>query len=300
LQLVHHRYLPHNEEIEIKMGPVPLIDLVLDARKKGRAVGSFSCLNLETAAAIVSAAEEVGIPVAVAFTARHASWVDLPALAAALRSLADRASVSVAVHLDHATDLETVRIALENGFTSVMIESPRGELEDQVRFVREVVTLAHRYGATVEAELTPIPQKESLEGGQQLLEMTDPMRAAYFAHLTGIDILAVSVGNVHHQDPGEASLDLSRLREIASSAPCALSLHGGSGLSDSLLLSAVAAGIGKVSFYTRLARAAVLAIREHALVGSELPVILESLKKAYRQEVVNRLLVLWGNTLATT
>jgi ketose-bisphosphate aldolase len=270
------------------MSLVTLNELVADAHRRGRAVGSFTCVNLETATAIVAAAGDVGLPCAVAFTARHATWVDLPALGAALRSLAERAPVPVGLHLDHAADLDTIHQALECGFTSVMVESSAGSPDDPVGFVRAAAELAHRYGATVEAELTPIPQKESLRDGAAVA-LTDPDDAARFVRLTGIDILAVAVGNVHHQEPGEARLDLPRLRAVARAVPCALSLHGGSGVADPVLREAVAAGIRKVSYYTRLARAGLAALGAQAAAGGDLPALLRALQDAYMAAVRERL-----------
>ncbi|MDQ7820156.1 MAG: class II fructose-bisphosphate aldolase [Armatimonadota bacterium] len=270
------------------MGVATLAELVADARRRGRAVGAFTCLNLETATAIVTVAGELRAPVAVAFTARHSSWVDLPALAAAARSLAERAPVPVALHLDHADDLDTIRLALQCGFTSVMVGDAAGPGGEPREFVRAAVALARQYGATVEAELTPIPQKESL-GGAPPASLTDPDEAARFARLTGVDVLAVAVGNVHHQDPGEARLDLPRLRALAAAVPCALSLHGGSGVADPLLRDAIAAGIGKVSFFTRLARSALAALGERVAAGADLPELLRTLRRAYEEAVRERL-----------
>ncbi|MBI1961842.1 MAG: class II fructose-bisphosphate aldolase, partial [Candidatus Rokubacteria bacterium] len=99
-----------------------LAPLLADARRQGYAVGAFSCLNLETAAGIVAAAQDLRAPAVIAFTARHAAWVNLPALAAAVRSLAARADVPLALHLDHAKETAVVETAMEAGFTSVMFD----------------------------------------------------------------------------------------------------------------------------------------------------------------------------------
>lgn len=277
------------------MSLVNLAPLLADARRHGYAIGAFSCLNLETAAGIVAAAEAMRAPAVIAFTARHAEWMDLPALAASVRTLAARATVPLALHLDHAQEMPMVEAAMEAGFTSVMFEGSGLPLEEKVRLTRELVRCAHARGITVEAELDHIPQAEALGGGggPAAEGLTDPAQAVAFARDTGIDVLAVAIGNVHHQATGEAALDLDRLRAIAAASPCALSLHGGSGVGDALLRAAIAAGIVKVSYFTRLARSAMEAIRQALASGqADLAGVLRATQDAFHDVTVERLAAL--------
>jgi fructose-bisphosphate aldolase class II len=280
---------------------VSLAPLIADARRRGYAIGSFSCLNLETAVGIVHAAEGMGAPAVVAFTAANATWMDLPALAAAVRTLAARATVPLTLHLDHARRMETVEAAMQAGFTSVMFDGHGLPWEEHCRLTRDLVRRAHDQGITVEAELTPIAAREDLESrpGPGSPPLTEPGQAAAFARDTGIDVLAVAIGNIHHQPAGAAVLDLDRLRAIAAASPCALSLHGGSGVDDETLRAAIGAGIVKVSYFTRMARSAVDAIRqETASDRADLAGIIQAAQTAFRRLTEDRLIALgcrvWG------
>jgi ketose-bisphosphate aldolase len=242
---------------------VSLSPLLRAAGDAGSAVPAFSTVGLDMAQAIIDAAEAAGAPVVVALTAANAASLDLHALAASVRARALHASIPVALHLDHGQTRQTVEAAIDAGFTSVMFDGYGLPLEEKRRVTQEIVGEAHRHGVTVEAEVGHITRVEDLASGGRSVEdqLTDPALAAAFARDTGLDVLAVAIGNVHHLDSGGAALDLDLLRAIAREAPCPLSLHGGSGVDDDSLHRAVAAGIRKVSYFTRLARAAVAAMR---------------------------------------
>jgi fructose-bisphosphate aldolase class II len=274
---------------------VSLAPLLAGARSDGYAIGAFSTIDLDMAEAIIAAAEEVQAPVVVALTAANAGPVDLYTLAAAVRARALRTTVPVALHLDHGQTRDVVETAMEAGFTSVMFDGHGLSMDEKRRITGEIVAAAHRRGVTVEAEVGHITRVEDLVAGGRSVEeqMTDPASGIAFARETGLDVLAVAVGNVHHMAPGAAALDLARLRALAETAPCPLSLHGGSGVGDAVLQEAIAAGIRKVSYFTRLARAAVAAAeRRLAAPNASFGDILGATRQAIHAEVADRLRIL--------
>ena len=272
-----------------------LAPLLAHAARGGYAVGAFSTIDLDLAQTIIGAAEAVGAPVVVALTATRADAVDLGALAASVRARAARVSIPVVLHLDHGQTRTIVEAAMSAGFTSVMFDGYGLPFEEKRRQTREIVADAHRRGVTVEAEVGHITRIEDLQAGGPPVEvqMTEPEAGVAFARETGLDCLAVAIGNVHHLTPGGAALDLARLRTIAAAAPCPLSLHGGSGVGDEALRRAIGAGIRKVSYFTRLARAAVDAVAQRlAQPPTSLTDMLGAAHRAVRADVLDRLRVL--------
>jgi fructose-bisphosphate aldolase class II/tagatose 1,6-diphosphate aldolase GatY/KbaY len=177
-------------------------------------------------------------------------------LAAAALAAAREASVPVGVHLDHCRDEAEVDACLALGYSSVMIDGSHLAFEENVALTRRVVERAHAAGAWVEAELGALPGDEDRSGDATPAgDMTDPAEAAEFAQRTGVDALAVAVGNVHGFTPEPVRLDLARLREIAAACSAPLVLHGASGLPAEDLVGAVAAGVVKVNVNAELRRA---------------------------------------------
>jgi ketose-bisphosphate aldolase len=279
---------------------VTLPDLVADARAHGWALGAFNTYNLEITGAIIAAAEEVRAPVIVqtgAGALRGPARTALPALALALARVA---SVPVAVHLDHCTDLATIEHCLALGYTSVMVDGSSQAYPANVTLTRQAVALGHAAGVTVEAELTGTAGDEdnAAHPGGRPRAFTDPEQAARFARETGVDLLAVAIGNVHGFYRGEPRLDFALLQELAREVPLPLVLHGASGLPDEALRRAVSEGIAKVNFNTEL-RAAYMAALSTGLPGAQhgLDVVaLMAQGMAAVQQVVREKLSLLGAT----
>jgi fructose/tagatose bisphosphate aldolase len=201
---------------------VPLAPLLADARSGGYAVATFTVFNFETARGVLEALEIEGVPAGVAVTRRMTSAMDFEGLAAHLVAWAQAADTDIALHLDHATDLDLVRRALDAGFTSIQYDGVRMELAEKISSTRVAVELAARYGASVEAELDHIGRTGVEAGGG----LTDPDEAASFVAETGIDIVAVSVGTTHglgEEGGGERRSRRGHPRRHAG-APA---LHGG-------------------------------------------------------------------------
>jgi len=236
--------------------------------QRGRAVAAITTYTLESTAAIVRAAERLGKPVLLSAGASSYGAVGREPLAAAALAAAHAARVPVGVHLDHCRDAGEIDACLALGYSSVMIDGSHLEFEANVALTRTVVERAHAAGAWVEAELGALSGDEDSSGVAAAGDMTDPAQAAEFAERTGVDALAVAVGNVHGFTPDPVRLDLVRLRTIADACSAALVLHGASGLPQEDLVGAVAAGVVKVNVNAELRRAHLQAIRT-AEVGDD-------------------------------
>jgi ketose-bisphosphate aldolase len=227
---------------------------------RGRAVAAITTYTLESTAAIVRAAERLGQPVLLSAGVSSYGAVGREPLAAAALAAARAAAVPVGVHLDHCRDEAEIDACLALGYSSVMIDGSQLEFEENVALTRRVVERAHAAGAWVEGELGALSGDEDASGEAEAGAMTDPAQAAEFAGRTGVDALAVAVGNVHGYTPEPVRLDLARLREIAAVCPAPLVLHGASGLPDEDLRGAVAAGVVKVNVNAELRRAHLAAV----------------------------------------
>lgn len=234
---------------------VNMKEMLMDAEKKGVAVGAFNCTTLETARAAIAAAEELNVPFILQHAFVHEQYIPLDLAAVIMLKLADSAKVPVCVHLDHGPSLEYASKALRLGFTSVMIDASAKDLEENIRETEAVTRIAHAVGATVEAELGNMPH--NLSGEMDLSAYrpedfyTNPADAKTFAERTGVDALAISFGTVHgvYQVMPKLNFDIIRaVREAVNGLP--LVMHGGSGLSESDYHTAVACGIRKINYYT--------------------------------------------------
>jgi ketose-bisphosphate aldolase len=229
--------------------------LLTDARTSGRAIAAITTYTLESTRAICLAAERLGQPVMLQAGSGSFGAVGRTPLAVAALASAREAAVPVGVHLDHCKDPAEIDACLELGYSSVMIDGSHLEFEQNIALTRAVVERAHAAGAWVEAELGALAGDEDSSGDVEAGAMTDPAQAAEFAARTGVDALAVAVGNVHGFTPKPVRLDLERLRAIAAATPVPLVLHGASGLPTDDLLGAVRAGVVTVNINAELRRA---------------------------------------------
>ncbi len=196
----------------------------------GTAVAGMVVLGWEDAQAYVMAAEAEGRPVILQAGPGCRAHTPLPVLGAMFRYLAERASVPVVAHLDHGEGLSVCCAAIEHGFTSVMYDGSALPFAQNVSNTAEIVSMAHALGVSVEAELGYVGYASGAES-----RGTDPAMVAQFAAETGIDALAVSVGNVHLMTGTGAEIDIRLLQRIGAEAPdLPLVLHGGSGIAPDL------------------------------------------------------------------
>lgn len=243
---------------------VNMNEVLIPAKKDKYAVGLFNAVNLELARGIIAAAESTGSPVIMGTAEVLFPYGPLEEVSYYLLPMAKKANVPVVVHLDHGLQKETCLKALELGFTSIMYDCSTDSYEENVRKVKEMADIAHSYGATIEGELGHVGDNEgSAEGNSHLADpkkfYTDPRMAKDYVEKTGVDALAIAVGNAHGAYKLPPKLDFERIRTIARAVNVPLVLHGGSGLTDNDFKQAIQEGISKVNIFTDINIAAVKA-----------------------------------------
>lgn len=236
--------------------------VLLSARKDHYAVGLFNAVNLELARGILSAAESTRSPVIMGTAEVLLPYGPLEELSYYLIPMAKKAQVPVVIHLDHGLRKETCLKALELGFSSIMYDCSTDSYEENVKKVKEMAEIAHSYGATIEGELGHVGDNEGSEKGSSHQKdpskfYTDPNMARDYVEKTGVDALAIAVGNAHGAYKLPPKLDFGRIRQIAQTVKVPLVLHGGSGLTDHDFEQAIEEGISKVNIFTDINVAAV-------------------------------------------
>ncbi|BCW34146.1 tagatose-bisphosphate aldolase [Arthrobacter sp. StoSoilA2] len=250
-----------------------LDQLVISALADGSAVPAFTCYDFTTALAVVSAAEEARLGVILLVAPKTASTPNGLRLIAALRGLADDASIPVSVQLDHASDLQVIRDSVAAGADAVLADGSSLPFEDNIALVREVRAALDAQGASdvvIEAELGGLAGDEDKafgtedsahDAGTSAAGLTDPAQVAEFVVRTGAQLLAVAVGNVHGKYKGEPNIRWDVLQEVAARTEVPLVLHGASGIPAEQLSKAPSMQVGKVNFNTEL-RTGILATLE--------------------------------------
>ncbi|MBQ1245442.1 MAG: class II fructose-bisphosphate aldolase [Clostridia bacterium] len=241
---------------------VNMNEVLRPAKKHQYAVGLFNAVNLELARGIISAAESTRSPVIMGTAEVLLPYGPLEEVSYYLIPMAKKASVPVVVHLDHGLSFDLCVKALDLGFTSVMYDCSTDTYEENIRKVKEMADIAHSRGATIEGELGHVGDNEgSAEGSSHLADpsayFTDPKMAKDFVERTGVDALAIAVGNAHGAYKLPPKLDFERIRTIANTVDVPLVLHGGSGLTDDDFKKAIKEGISKVNIFTDINVAAV-------------------------------------------
>ena len=231
------------------MALVKMKDLLRRAEEKNIGCGAFSVGNMEMVRGVIRAAEELDTPIILQIAEVRLKNSPLHLMGPMMVQAAKEAKVDVAVHLDHGLTFETVDKALELGFTSVMLDASTLPFEENIARVKAVVEKARKYGATVEAELGLVGGSEdgSCDHG---IRCTDPDDAVVYARETGIDALAVAIGNAHGNYPVAPTLAFDVLEKIHEKVDIPLVLHGGSGITDKDFQRAISLGIRKVNIAT--------------------------------------------------
>jgi len=207
------------------MSLVTLSDVLTPALREGYAVGGLVTLGWEDMRAYVAAAEAEDVPVILQAGPSCRAHTPLPVLGKMFRHLAEHASVPVVAHLDHGYEFDECQEALDAGFTSLMFDGSRLPLDQNIEATARVAALAHAAGISCEGEIGFVGYAE----GEQSAG-TDPGEAARFARESGVDAMAISVGNVHLQQDREGGLDEDRIRAIEAVTNVPLVIHGGSGV----------------------------------------------------------------------
>lgn len=242
--------------------------LLHDARDRGVGIGAFNVLHLETAEGLVAAAERSGLPMILQISENCVGFHGgLSPLAMATLELAAASPAELAVHLDHAEELDLAFAAIELGFSSVMYDGSLLDDDANIANTRLVVDRAQQHGILVEAELGRIGGKgRPHEAGV----LTDPGEAADFVAATGVGALAIAVGSSHAMTDRSATLNLERIAQIRDRVSVPLVLHGSSGVADDHIREAIAAGITKINVSTQLNRVFTAAVRANLAAHPEL------------------------------
>lgn len=240
---------------------VTLKNILKIAEAKKCAIGSFNTPNFESLKAVIGAAEELNQPVIIMHAQVHEEMglCKMDEIAPIMLFMADRASVPVCVHLDHGTELDYVKKGLDLGFTSVMYDG--STLPDEINFANTAIAveMAHKTGASVEAEIGSMGARESgAEGGESIY--TTPSAAKKFSEETGIDALACAFGTAHGIYLKEPKLDFARLDEINKITNVPIVMHGGSGVSHEDYRKVISLGVRKINYYTYMAKAGAEAV----------------------------------------
>lgn len=202
-----------------------LKDVLQPALRDGYAVGGLVTLGWEDMRAFVAAAEAENCPVILQAGPGCRAHTPLPILGKMFRYLAEQASVPVVAHLDHGYTYDECSEALDAGFTSLMFDGSRKPLAENIKETLQIAEMAHNAGISCEGEIGFV----GYSGGEDSAG-TDPAEAAIFAEETGVDAMAISVGNVHLQQDKEGGLDEPRIAAIQAATGTPLVIHGGSGV----------------------------------------------------------------------
>ena len=231
---------------------MPLVnmkDLLLDAQKGGYAVGSFSIANMEMILGVIKAAEETKSPIILQIAEVRLNHSPLHIIGPTMIAAAKGAKVPVAVHLDHGTTLECIQQALDLGFTSVMFDGSHLDVEENIAMTKKVIEMAKPHGAAVEAEIGCVGGSE--DGSVDIaMRCTSPKQAKHFYEETGVDALAIAIGNAHgfYKDAPELRFDI--LEQVRDTVPVPLVLHGGTGIEAEDFIRCHQSGIKKINIAT--------------------------------------------------
>lgn len=237
------------------MAMVNMKDLLNHAYNNRYAVGAFEVVSLNFLQAVIDAAEKTRSPVILNIVEPHFDLYDLELLMAAVMRAAKRASVPIAVHMDHCSKLETIHAAMRLGCNSVMFDAAAETFPVNVERTREVVKLAHACGIPVEGEIGYVTGMEAEDGetNPDAPVYTHIEEAKAYIEKTGVDFLAVSIGTVHGRLKNKPRLDYSRLARIQEKANVPFVIHGGTGLAEQQYRKLIDHGVAKINYFTALA-----------------------------------------------
>ena len=270
---------------------VNMNDILLSAKEGKYGVGFFNAVNVEMARAIIETAEELKAPVMIGTAEVLLPAMELDLVANYLIPMAKKATVPVCVHYDHGLTFERCMQAIKLGFTSVMYDCSTASYEENITKVAEMVKICHAMGVTVEAELGHVGDNA---GSGKLTNpedyFTDPDTAVDYVKRTGVDSLAVAVGNAHGDYAFPPKLDFDRIQIISGKTNLPLVLHGGSGLADADFKNAVRLGVSKINIFTDIDKAgkagveAGIAAGERTMMGL-IPYEIKAMKEVVAEKI---------------
>lgn len=223
--------------------------LLENARKGGYAVGSFSVANMEMVLGVLKAVEETKSPAIIQIAEVRLNHSPLEIIGPLMVAAAKNSSMPIAVHFDHGKTQEKIKQALEIGFTSVMLDGSHLPFEENARITAETKALAAQYGADCEGEIGCVGGSE--DGSEDIaINCTSPAQALEFYQKTGVDALAVAIGNAHGNYKQAPKLRFDILEQTASLVEAPLVLHGGTGILPEDFKKCIKLGINKINIAT--------------------------------------------------
>ncbi|ACL71019.1 class II fructose-1,6-bisphosphate aldolase [Halothermothrix orenii] len=239
-------------------------EMLQKAMKEGYAIASFNVHNLETFKGVMEGGIKEKAPVIIQTTPGTLRHVGIRYMVAMARAAQHEYDIPFALHLDHCTDIETIKKCIDLGYTSVMVDGSKLPFEENIAFTKEVVAYARDRGVQVEAELGKIGgQEDDLKVDEREATLTDPDKAVEFVDRTGVDSLAIAIGTAHGMYKGDPEIDYKRLQTIKGKLEVPIVLHGASGLKDDVIEKTVQFGVNKVNIATDLKNAFGAALKTH-------------------------------------
>jgi fructose-bisphosphate aldolase class II len=276
---------------------VDMKDMLHHAYDNGYAVGAFDLVSLDFLEGIMSAAERCRAPLILSLAESHFDYFDFELIMPAVEAAAQRATVPVAIHLDHGASLDSAVRAINLGCNGVMVDASHEPMPENISCTRAVVNMAHACGVPVEGELGYVPgvEGEDAERHPGEITYTTVAEARSYMEQTGVDLLAVSIGTVHGRMTDKPKLDFQRLKQINEALGIPLVIHGGTGLSDEQFRRLIANGVAKINYYTALSDAAAKQINENTRMGTSRGYtgLVKNIRTAVAAEA-ERCMRLWG------
>ena len=267
---------------------VNLNAVLADAQKNHYAVGLFNTTDTDMLEAVIAAAEECRSPVIIGTAEVLLPNGELKLIAPSIIAAAKRATVPVVVHYDHGLTFDRCMEALQLGFSSIMFDGSAGAYDKNIADTREIVKIAHSFGATVEGEIGHVGEA-STEDNDATDLYTRVDEAEAYLKATGVDALAVSIGTAHGAYKSKPKLDFERLAALRAALDVPLVLHGGSGLSDDDFRTSIAKGIAKINIFTDLCLAGNRAMAEGLSAGEAYLTIRNRKVEAIKQSVMEKM-----------
>jgi fructose-bisphosphate aldolase class II len=271
-------------------------ELLEKAREGGYALGAFNTINIETTRAILQAAHDTKSPVIIQVTEKTMEYAGGRVIFEVIRDTAEYyfPEVPLGIHLDHGKSFEVVERAVEIGFPSVMYDGSRHEYPDNLSMTRKVVDLCHMAGVTVQAELGNVPYLGEISMRRAVdwdHYMTDPEQAKQFVEASGIDILAVAVGNAHGFVPERPEPDYARLEKIQALVSLPLVMHGASDWDATRVTEVIQRGVScfNVDTATRMAFISQLKQTLQSSEETDLRKIVAEARDAVQRTVVEKM-----------
>ncbi len=267
---------------------VTLNDVLPKARDGHYAVGLFNTTDTDMLQAVIEAAEETRSPVIIGTAEVLLPYGELQLIAPAILARAKAASVPVVMHYDHGLTFDRCIEALKLGFSSIMFDGSIHEYSENIAQTREIVKIAHSFGASVEGEIGHVGNADSDDGDDSAL-YTTPKQALDYIEATGVDALAIAIGTAHGAYKKKPKLDFERLKEIRSATDVPLVLHGGSGLTDLDFQTAIKDGIAKMNIFTDLCLAGERAMKKCSEEGIAYLAARNAKVEEIKKEVVKKM-----------